>query len=78
VLVTLTALGSEEAKMRIIECDLHASEQSAAMLNDETGEVETGDRAESVPPAKSHTVESSESARAGGVAAAAERPSSAQ
>src|SRR4029453_6934352 len=36
---TLTALGSNEAEMRIIGCDLHASQQAIAMLDRETGEV---------------------------------------
>jgi hypothetical protein len=36
---TLTALGSKEAEMRIIGCDLHASRQTVAMLDRETGEV---------------------------------------
>src|SRR5437867_1138153 len=36
---TLTALGSKEAEMKIIGCDLHASQQTIAMLNVETGEV---------------------------------------
>jgi len=36
---TLKALGSKEAEMRIIGCDLHASQQSIAMLDDETGEI---------------------------------------
>jgi transposase len=35
----LTALGSKEAEMRIIGCDLHASQQTIAMLDRETGEV---------------------------------------
>jgi hypothetical protein len=35
----LTALGSKEAEMRMIGCDLHASQQSIAMLDRETGEV---------------------------------------
>jgi hypothetical protein len=36
---TLTALGSKEAEMRIIGCDLHAAQQTIAMLDRETGEV---------------------------------------
>jgi transposase len=36
---TLAALGSKEAEMRIIGCDLHASQQTIAMLDRETGEV---------------------------------------
>jgi hypothetical protein len=35
----LTALGSKEAEMRIIGCDLHASQQTIAMLDRETEEV---------------------------------------
>jgi transposase len=35
----LTALGSKEAEMKIIGCDLHASQQTIAMLDRETGEV---------------------------------------
>jgi transposase len=35
----LTALGSKEAEMRIIGCDLHASQQTIAMLDRETGEI---------------------------------------
>jgi transposase len=35
----LTVLGSKEAEMRIIGCDLHASQQSIAMLDQETGET---------------------------------------
>jgi hypothetical protein len=35
----LTALGSKEAEMRIIGCDLHASQQSIAMLDQDTGET---------------------------------------
>jgi hypothetical protein len=33
---TLTALGSQEAEMRIIGCDLHAAQQTIAMLDRET------------------------------------------
>jgi hypothetical protein len=36
---TLTALGSKEAETRIIGCDLHATQQTIAMLDDETGAV---------------------------------------
>ena len=36
---TLTALGSKEAEMRIIGCDLHAAQQTIAMLDGDTGEV---------------------------------------
>src|ERR1700692_205833 len=35
----LTALGSKEAEMKIIGCDLHASQQSIAMLDRDTGEI---------------------------------------
>jgi transposase len=35
----LTALGSKEAEMRIIGCDLHAAQQTIAMLDRETGEI---------------------------------------
>jgi hypothetical protein len=35
----LTALGSKEAEMKIIGCDLHAAQQTIAMLNRETGEI---------------------------------------
>src|SRR4029450_610919 len=35
----LTALGSKEAEMKIIGCDLHAAQQTIAMLDRETGEV---------------------------------------
>jgi transposase len=35
----LTALGSKEAEMRIIGCDLHASQQTIAILDRETGEI---------------------------------------
>jgi hypothetical protein len=34
-----TALGSKEAEMRIIGCDLHAAQQTIAMLDDATGEI---------------------------------------
>jgi transposase len=34
-----TALGSKEAEMRIIGCDLHAAQQTIAMLDGDTGEV---------------------------------------
>jgi transposase len=36
---TLTELGTKEAEMRIIGCDLHARQQTLAMLDTETGEV---------------------------------------
>jgi hypothetical protein len=36
---TLTVLGPKEAEMRIIGCDLHARQQTLAMLDTETGEV---------------------------------------
>jgi transposase len=36
---TLTALGSKEAEMRIIGCDLHTAKQTIAMLDRDTGEV---------------------------------------
>jgi hypothetical protein len=36
---TLTALRSKEAEMRIIGCDLHATQQTIAVLDRETGEV---------------------------------------
>ena len=36
---TLTALGSKEAEMRMIGCDLHTAPQTIAMLNRDTGEV---------------------------------------
>jgi transposase len=36
---TPTVLGSKEAEMRIIGCDLHARQQTLAMLDTETGEV---------------------------------------
>jgi hypothetical protein len=36
---TLTVLGPKEAEMRIIGCDLHARQQSSAMLDTATGEV---------------------------------------
>ena len=35
----LTALGLKEAEMRLIGCDLHASQQSIAMLDRDTGVV---------------------------------------
>jgi transposase len=35
----LTALGSKEAEMKIIGCDLHAAQQTIAMLDRETGEI---------------------------------------
>src|SRR6185436_16083005 len=35
----LTALGSKEAEMKMIGCDLHAAQQTIAMLDCETGEV---------------------------------------
>jgi transposase len=35
----LTALGSKEAEMCMIGCDLHAAQQTIAMLNRETGEI---------------------------------------
>jgi hypothetical protein len=35
----LTALGSKEAERKIITCDLHASQQTIAMLDRETGEI---------------------------------------
>src|ERR1700730_13739167 len=35
----LTALGSKEAEMKIIGCDLHAPQQTIAMLDGETGEI---------------------------------------
>src|SRR5216683_691558 len=35
----LTALGSKEAEMKIIGCDLHTRQQSIAMLDRDTGEV---------------------------------------
>ncbi|PYR02383.1 MAG: hypothetical protein DMG00_29020 [Acidobacteria bacterium] len=35
----LTALGLKEAEMRLIGCDLHASQQSIAMLDRDTGAV---------------------------------------
>ena len=34
-----TALGTKEAEMRIIGCDLHAAQQTIAMLDGDTGEV---------------------------------------
>jgi transposase len=36
---TFTALGSKEVEMRIIGCDLHAAQQTIAMLDRETGEI---------------------------------------
>jgi hypothetical protein len=36
---TPTLLGSKEAEMRIIGCDLHARQQTLAMLDTATGEV---------------------------------------
>src|ERR1700740_2331095 len=36
----LTELGSKEAEMKIIGCDLHARQQTIAMLDSDTGEVE--------------------------------------
>ena len=36
---TLTVLGPKEAEMRIIGCDLHARQQTVAMLDTATGEV---------------------------------------
>jgi transposase len=36
---TLTALGSKEAEMRIIGCDVHAAQQTIAMLDRESGEI---------------------------------------
>ena len=35
----LTVLGPKEAEMRIIGCDLHARQQTLAMLDTTTGEV---------------------------------------
>src|SRR4029453_16210827 len=35
----LTALGSKEAEMKIIGCDLHGAQQTIAMLDRETGEI---------------------------------------
>jgi hypothetical protein len=35
----LTALGSKEAEMKIIGCDLHAFQQTIAMLDGETREI---------------------------------------
>jgi hypothetical protein len=37
--LTLTVLGAKEAEMRIIGCDLHARQQTLAMLDTTTGEV---------------------------------------
>jgi hypothetical protein len=34
-----TALGSKEAELRIIGCDLHAAQQTIAMLDGDTGEI---------------------------------------
>jgi hypothetical protein len=36
---TLTVLGPKEAEMRIIGCDLHARQQTVAMLDTATGEI---------------------------------------
>ena len=36
---TLTELGPKEAEMKIIGCDLHARQQTLAMLDTATGEV---------------------------------------
>ena len=36
---TLTALGTKEAEMRMIGCDLHTRQQSIAMLDRDTGAV---------------------------------------
>jgi hypothetical protein len=36
---TLAALGLKEAEMRLIGCDLHASQQSIATLDRDTGEI---------------------------------------
>jgi transposase len=35
----LTALGSNEAEMKIIGCDLHAAQQTIAMLDRQAGEI---------------------------------------
>jgi hypothetical protein len=35
----LAALGSKEAEMKIIGCDLHAAQQTILLLDRETGEV---------------------------------------
>lgn len=35
----LTVLGPKEAEMRIIGCDLHARQQTIAMLDTDTGEL---------------------------------------
>jgi len=35
----LTVLGPKEAEMRIIRCELHARQQTVAMLDTTTGEV---------------------------------------
>jgi len=37
--ITLTVLGPKEAEMRIIGCDLHARQQTLAMLDTTTGEI---------------------------------------
>jgi transposase len=37
--LTYSLLGSKEAETRIIGCDLHARQQSVAMLDTDTGEV---------------------------------------
>jgi hypothetical protein len=39
VVSALTALGSKEAETRMIGCDLHAAQQTIAMLDRETGEI---------------------------------------
>jgi transposase len=39
VVSILTALGSKEAEMKIIGCDLHAAQQSIAMVDCDTGEI---------------------------------------
>ena len=36
----LTELGSKEAEMKIIGCDLYARQQTIAMLDSDTGELE--------------------------------------
>jgi len=36
---TLTALGSKEAEMKIIGCNLHTSQQTISMLGRDTGEI---------------------------------------
>jgi hypothetical protein len=38
---TLTELGPKEAEMQIIGCDLHARQQTLAILDTGTGEVRT-------------------------------------